>query len=309
MSEDALATRVATIRRFNRFYTKLIGTLSERLLDSPYTLTEVRVLFELAQNDQTAVAELRRALGLDAGYLSRILTGFAADGLVTRGRSPYDARQQVLTLTAAGRSAFAALDARSSDQIRDLISGLSLYRQNRLVEAMTTIEGQLDTPPPQSAPPVVRQAGTGDYGWMVQRHGELYAREYGFDETFEALVARIVADFVTHRDPEREAAWIAEVAGERAGCVLCVRHDDHTAQLRVLLVEPSARGHGVGSRLVDECLTFAKAAGYERIVLSTNQALHAARRIYERAGFVQVPGQPGEDLDHKVVNQHWARPL
>src|SRR6266545_743075 len=255
---------VASVRAVNRFYTRVIGTLAEGLLGSPYTLTEVRVLFELAQRDQLPVTELRRELGLDAGYLSR----FSADGLVDRSRADHDGRQQLLRLTDQGRQVFADLDRRSADQIDGLISGL---------------------------------------GDSVQRHGTLYSQEYGWDETFEALVARIVADFVERHDPKREAAWIAEVDGEPAGCVLCVGEDADTAKLRVLLVEPWARGMGVGSRLVTECLDFARRAGYRRMVLTTNDVLHAARRIYERAGFKRIGG--GESHEHELVNEHWERTL
>jgi DNA-binding MarR family transcriptional regulator/GNAT superfamily N-acetyltransferase len=297
---------VASVRAFNRFYTRVIGTLAEGLLDSPYTLTEVRVLFELAQRDQMSVTELRRELGLDAGYLSRILGRFSADGLVDRSRADHDGRQQLLRLTDQGRQVFADLDRRSADQIDGLISGLSDSEQRRLVSSMDTIRTLLGG---QRRPTQVllRPARTGDFGWIVQRHGTLYSQEYGWDETFEALVARIVADFVERHDPKREAAWIAEVDGEPAGCVLCVEEDAETAKLRVLLVEPWARGMGVGSRLVTECLDFARRAGYRRMVLTTNDVLHAARRIYERAGFKRVGG--GESHEHELVNEHWERTL
>ena len=201
---------------------------------------------------------------------------------------------------------FADLDRRSADQVRDLLSGLSESDRRRLVSSMETIRGLLEAQR-QPTQVLLRPARTGDFGWIVQRHGDLYSDEYGWDETFEALVARIVADFVDHHNPKREAAWIAEVDGERAGCVLCVEEDADTAKLRVLLVEPWARGMGVGSRLVTECLDFARRAGYGRMVLTTNHVLDAARRIYERAGFVRV--EDGGTEEHELVNEHWERTL
>lgn len=304
---DQLAARVASVRSFNRFYTKVIGTLSERLLDSPYTLAEVRVLFELAQRDSTPVAGLRKALDLDAGYLSRILGRFTSDGLVTRARAEHDGRQQVLALTQAGRSVFADIDMRSAAHIGELIGGLSDSQQRRLTEAMRTIESLLGAER-RPEPVVIRAARVGDYGWIIERHGALYSREHGFDASFEAYVARVIADHVEHHDPKREAGWVAEVGGERAGCVLCVRRDDEAAQLRVLLVEPSARGKGIGSRLVDECLRFAREVGYRRIVLSTNSGLHAARRIYQRAGF-KLAGAGAPESGHEIVDQEWSMAL
>lgn len=300
--------RVAAVRDFNRFYTKVIGVLGEGLVRTPYSLTEARVLFELAQRDATEVTELRRSLGLDAGYLSRMLARFDADGVTTRERSGTDARRQVVKLTDSGKAAFAMLDERSGADIGALLAGLADDDQRRLIAAMETIREVLDAA--RSQPPLtLRPLAPGDVGWVVHRHGVLYAQEYGWDETFEALVARILADYVDNRDPVRENAWIAEVDGAPVGCVFCMRRDDETAQLRLLLVEPDARGLGVGTRLVDECLRFARDAGYRRIMLWTNDVLTAARRIYERAGFTLVKEEKHHSYGHDLIGQDWCRDL
>jgi DNA-binding MarR family transcriptional regulator/GNAT superfamily N-acetyltransferase len=299
---------VAAIREFNRYYTARIGMLGEGLLHTPYSLTEARVVFELAQREASEVTELRRILGLDAGYLSRILARFERDGLATRERSPADARRQVVRLTEAGRSVFQLLDTRSAEVIRELVAPATGEERRRLVAAMTAIRTILE-PPPRGGGVVLRPPRPGDFGWVVHRHGQLYAEEYGWDETFEALVARIVADFVEHRDPLRESAWIAEVDGRPVGCVFCMRKEDTVAQLRLLLVEPSARGMGVGAGLVEQCLDFARQAGYARIVLWTNDVLTQARRIYERAGFVLEAEEPHRSFGHDLVGQTWAHAL
>lgn len=300
--------RVADVRAFNRFYTRVIGVLREGLLRSPYSLTEARVIFELAQREVTEAVELRRLLDIDAGYLSRILARFEADRLAVRRRSGVDGRRQVVVLTDQGRTAFETLDARSADETRSLLSRLDEADQRRLVDAMGTIR-QLLGGPPGSEPFVLRAPGPGDLGWVVHRHGILYAREYGWDDTFEALVARIVADYLADRNPRREAAWIAELGGRPVGCVLCVRRDDDVAQLRCLLVEPSARGMGIGARLVDQCVAFARRAGYARLTLWTNDVLEQARRLYERAGFELVDEQEHQSFGHRLVGQHWSRTL
>jgi DNA-binding MarR family transcriptional regulator/GNAT superfamily N-acetyltransferase len=299
--------RVAAVRAFNRFYTGVIGVLDEGLLDSPYSLTEARVIFELAQRERTEVPELRRRLGLDAGYLSRILARFAADGLVRRDRSAADGRRQVVRLTTAGRRAYRTLDRRSAEQVGKLLAPLPPEGQARLVGAMATIHDLLGEAQPVGY--VLRAPRPGELGWVVQRHGALYAAEYGWDQTFEALVAQVVGDYATGRDPAREAAWIADRGGEPVGSVFCVRKDDEMAQLRLLLVEPSARGLGIGAGLVEECLRFAQAAGYRRIVLWTNDVLHAARRIYERAGFTLVASTPHHSFGRDLVGQTWERAL
>jgi DNA-binding MarR family transcriptional regulator/GNAT superfamily N-acetyltransferase len=302
------ATRIDAVREFNRMYTKVIGVLDEGLLSSPYSLTEVRVLFELAHRGSTEVAVLRRALGLDAGYLSRLLAKFDSAGLITRDRSTRDGRQQVAELTAEGKEVFAGLDERSSEQVRGLLGGLTEDNQRRVVQAMDVIRVQLgERPRPETV--VLRPPRPGDLGWVVHRHGALYAAEYGWSSEFEALTAQVIADFLRHNDPSREAAWIAEVRGEPAGSVLCVRKDEHTAKLRLLLVEPSARGHGVGARLVRECVAFARAAGYRALELWTVDVLVSARRIYQHEGF-QLVEQTSEHLfGHDLTGQTWRLDL
>jgi DNA-binding MarR family transcriptional regulator/GNAT superfamily N-acetyltransferase len=301
---------VAEVRAFTRFYTAMLRVLDEGVLDSPYSVTEGRIVYELAQREATDVAELRRELGVDAGYMSRITARLEADGLLTRERSTVDARRQVLRLTDHGRSVFAMLDARSDEQVTGLLADVPEPVRRRVVAAMGTVRAALGGMEPAPLRAVVlRPPGPGDYGWVISRHGALYAEEYGWDTGCEALIARIVGEYVENHDPAREAAWIAEVDGDPAGSVFCVRKDDTTAQLRVLLVEPSARGLGIGSRLVDQCLQFARRAGYRRIVLWTNDVLVSARRIYEAAGFTLVEEEPHHSFGQDLVGQHWARDL
>jgi DNA-binding MarR family transcriptional regulator/GNAT superfamily N-acetyltransferase len=302
---DALGDdRVAAVRTFNRFYTNVLGLLRDGLLRTPYSLTEARLIFELAQREATELAELRRALDIDAGYLSRIVARFEADGLATRERSSSDGRRQVIRLTDRGREAFRMLDERSAEQVRALLSALGQEDQRRLVGAMAAIQGLLGGPSPPE-PYLLRPPGPGDFGWVVHRHGAVYAEEYGWDESFEAYVARIVADYMDSRDPRRESAWIAELDGEPVGCVFCMRREDRVAQLRLLLVEPRARGMGIGGRLVEECVRFAGRAGYERIMLWTNDVLDDARRIYERAGFQLVEEERHQSFGKPLVGQNW----
>jgi DNA-binding MarR family transcriptional regulator/GNAT superfamily N-acetyltransferase len=305
MKSPGVAQRIDAVRAFNRFYTRLIGVISEGLLETPYSLTEARVIFELAQRDLCEVTDLRRSLDLDAGYLSRILSRFAADGLIRRERSADDARRQVTGLTGRGREVFRDLDARSAEQIAGILAGLTEEDQRRLVGAMEAIEDVLgESRRPQMY--VLRPFGAGDFGWVVQRHGALYAAEYGWDVTFEALVARVVADYV---EGGRGDAWIAEVDGEPAGCVFCVPKDERVAQLRLLLVEPSARGLGIGGRLVEECVRYARQRGHEELVLWTNDVLASARRIYQRAGFELVEEGPHHSFGHDLVEQTWRLKL
>ena len=282
MASTATATgtdEVHAVRAFNRFWTQQIGLLQAGLVDTPWSLTEARVLFELAQHEATDLADLRRTLQLDAGYLTRIVGRLKDAGLVTAERSPDDGRRQVIRLTDKGRAEFGTLDGRSSEATAALLGGLPVADRRRLVAAMGTIEDTL-APPSDRRPRayLLREPGPGDLGWMVQRNAAVYAAEYGWDQSYEALVARIVADFGQHRDPACERAWIAEVDGEPAGCVLCVRRDDETAQLRILLVDPAVRGLGIGARLVEECIRFARAAGYRSSVRWANQVPGAAPR-------------------------------
>src|SRR5882762_6673861 len=250
MSATALEHRIATVRRFNRFYTQKIGVLGERLLNSPFSLTEARVLYELALRDHATATELRRDLGLDPGYLSRILAGFRRRGLVSRASSEMDRRQSHLSLTQTGRAAFAPLDASSRDEIATLLSSLPEPDQRRLVAAMEQAERLLDSSSPPKVPYLLRPPAAGDIGWVISRHGALYAQEYGFDQDFEALIAEIAAKFITELDHRRERCWIAEREGEPVGSVFLVKGSERTAKLRLLLVEPSARGLGIGARLV-----------------------------------------------------------
>jgi DNA-binding MarR family transcriptional regulator/GNAT superfamily N-acetyltransferase len=307
--------RVQAVREFNRVYTNMIGLLRGGYLDSPYSLTEARVLFELAQTGATGsagsagseISALRRSVDIDAGYLSRILARFEADGLITRRRSDTDARRRVITLTSAGQDAFRGLDQRSAEQIGALLDQLTEAEQQRLTAAMTTIR---EIAGPRGRPAAVgrRAPRPGDLGWVVQRNGALYAQQYGWDASYEALVARIVADYAGRADP-REAGWIAELDGAPVGCVFCMRKDDRTAQLRLLLVEPGARGMGLGERLAAECLAFARQAGYPEIVLWTNDVLSAARRIYQRLGFELVDSEPHHSFGHDLVGQNWRLSL
>jgi len=300
---------VADVRAFNRFYTRHIGLLHQGVLDSSYSLTEVRVLFELDRAGRMEVSELRRLLDLDAGYLSRMLGRFEGEGLVVRERSAADARRQVAELTGEGRARLAGFDERAAEEVHELLAGLTEEDRGRLVASMATIERILGRTPKPDRPYVIRPPRSGDLGWVVYRHGALYSQEQGWGMDFEALVAKVAADYVNNHDTRREAGWIAEVDGERAGSVFCVRKDDETAQLRMLLVEPSARGMGIGTHLVDECVRFARAAGYRRMVLWTRDVLLGARRIYRAAGFELVEKERGEGDDGAFVEEIWARDL
>lgn len=303
---EPLPAQVARVRRFSRFYTRRLGILEEHLLGSPFSLTEARVLYELAQRDTTTATDIGRLLRLDPGYLSRMLARFGRLGLIERRRAEADGRQSVIRLTASGRRAFGRLDAQSRDDVTAMLRELPPAARADVARAMTLVEDALEAKVPTELPPfILRPHRPGDMGWVVHRHGVIYDREYGWDERFEALVARITADFVDHLDPRRERCWMAERHGEPVGCVFLVRKSDRVGQLRLLLVEPSARGLGLGRRLVQECLAFARAAGYRRVMLWTNDILHAARHIYVAEGFRLVKSYRHRSFGKTLVGQVW----
>ncbi|HYM30741.1 MAG TPA: bifunctional helix-turn-helix transcriptional regulator/GNAT family N-acetyltransferase [Candidatus Cybelea sp.] len=305
MADANLARRVEAVRRFTRFYTRRIGVLQEGLLQSPFSLTQARVLFELAHRDRPSASELGRELGLDAGYLSRILRNFQRRRLLKKTPSETDGRQMLLSLTQAGRDAFAPLNLRSREEVGDMLGPLSLADQRRLVDAMETIETLLGAEPEKRTPYLLRPHRPGDMGWVIGRHAALYAREFGWDETFEAMVAEVAATFIREFKPKRERCWIAERNGENVGSVLVVEASPEVAKLRLLIVEPSARGLGIGARLVDECIRFAKDTGYGTLSLWTNSILIAARRIYENAGFRLVHAEPHHSFGQDLVGETW----
>ena len=311
MTSVQLARRVERVRRFNRFYTRKIGVLEEGLLSSPFPLTEARVIWELAQRERVTATEVGGDLGLDAGYMSRIVRRLTARGIVSRVRSETDGRRQDLSLTDAGRTAFARLNAASRSEIEALLGGIAEEDQERLLGAMATIEGLLEAGPERRVPYILRPHGPGDIGWVIHRHGVLYHREYGWDERFEALVAEVAARFVKNFDARRERCWIAERDGENVGSVFLVSHPERAgvARLRLLLVEPRARGLGIGRRLVNECTRFARGAGYGVITLWTNSVLHSARRIYEAEGYRLVKSEPHESFGQGLVGETWELEL
>ncbi|OOG51891.1 bifunctional helix-turn-helix transcriptional regulator/GNAT family N-acetyltransferase [Polaromonas sp. C04] len=297
---------VKAVRAFNRFYTQRIGVL-DPYLGSEFALTQVRVLYELAHRDQPTAAELGRDLALDAGYLSRILRSFETRGWLARVASPADARQSLLKLTDAGHHAFAPLQQKSRDQAAALLGALPAAGQRQLIEAMATVQRLLDTS--QATPPtrtvLLRDMRPGDMGWVVQQHGELYAREYGWNSEFEGLVAGIVAGFIKDYQPGWERCWIAELDGERVGSIFVMRKSKTVAQLRLLILAPQARGLGLGARLTDECMAFARAQGYKKMLLWTNSCLTAARNIYARRGFKLVKSEPYHGFGHDLVGETW----
>jgi DNA-binding MarR family transcriptional regulator/GNAT superfamily N-acetyltransferase len=304
----ASTEQIEQVRSFNRFYTNVAGLLREGLLDTDLTLTEARVVFDLAQRDQTEVAELRATLQLDAGYLSRLIGRLERRKLLTRARSQADGRRQVLSLTAAGRRQFELLDRRSAAEVGALLDRVPDDDRRRLVGAMDAIRDVLD-PAPQPRAFVLRPPAPGDYGWIVRTHGAVYSEQFGWDVRFEALVARIVGEWAAGHDPQREACWIAEVDGSPAGSVFCMRKSERVARLRLLCVEPRARGLGIGTRMVDECIRFARSAGYRRMTLWTNDVLTSARRIYEGAGFTLDDEEPHAMFGPEVRGQNWSRDL
>jgi DNA-binding MarR family transcriptional regulator/N-acetylglutamate synthase-like GNAT family acetyltransferase len=309
MSEIEQMQRIEAVRRFSRFYTRKIGVLQEGLLDSAFSLAEARVIYELAHHETATATELARELGLDGGYLSRMLKSLEQRGHVERRPAEHDARQMLLSLAEQGQAVFAELNGRSRAQVGALLDPLSTADQARLVEAMETVERLLGEQPLRRAPYILRHHQPGDIGWVVARHGALYAREYGWDETFEALAAEIGARFIRNFDPKRERCWIAEKDGENVGSVFLVRQSDEVAKLRMLLVEPKARGLGIGRRLIEECIRFARLKGYRKLTLWTNSVLVAAIHLYEQAGFRLVEEERHHSFGQDLVGQNWELDL
>jgi DNA-binding MarR family transcriptional regulator/GNAT superfamily N-acetyltransferase len=308
--QKPIADTVERVRAFNRTWTEVLGLLDRHLLDTEHTLTEARVLFELGRSKHGLDRlELRDRLAIDQSFLGRVLTRLKRAGLVTVARDQADGRRHHLTLTTNGLSAYRELDKRSAKQIDTLVARLTGDQRELLVEAMTVIPALIRPSSSRPADVALRALEPGDLGWVVERHGAIYADEFSWNTDFEALVAQIVADFHSQRRPQRDNAWIATVDGARAGCVFCVERDPTTAQLRILLVEPWARGLGIGSMLVEECIAFARAAGYSTMMLWTNDILVAARRIYESAGFVLTEEEHHNSFGHELVGQNWVLDL
>lgn len=305
MPEDNLHEGVALLRRFNRFYTKQIGLLTRGLLKTRFPLIQARVLYELAQQDQTTASALVDKLNIDPGYLSRILSTFEKKGLLRKNRSTSDSRQRILKLTIPGKKSFAELDERSRKVAEKMLLSLVEEDRHRLLRAMQTIETILDTEPKPPTPYLLRPHRPGDIGWIIHRHGVVYAEEYDFDETFEALVAEILVQFIQKHDPKRECLWIAEQEGERIGSVMIVDAGDQVAQLRLLLVEPKARGQTVGMRLIDECINFSRRNRYRKIKLWTQSNLLEAHHLYEKAGFEMVSKSPHRSFGQDLIAEFW----
>ena len=308
MSQPDSEREVASVRAFNRFYTRKLGVLDQHLLESPFSLSEARVLYELAHREDAAARDIGIELGLDAGYLSRIVQKFDDDGLISRKPLPADRRQMRLGLTAKGRQAFARLNRSSHDEVARMLAALSPADRTRVTAAMATIERLLGTTNVAPAA-ILRDPRPGDMGWVVQSHGALYASEYGFDASFEALVAEIAAKFLTSFDASRERCWIADIEGAQVGSIFLVRHTDDVAKLRLLLVDPAGRGQGLGQRLVAECIAFARACGYRRITLWTQSILVAARAIYQAAGFKLVATEPHRSFGQSLIGETWELEL
>jgi DNA-binding MarR family transcriptional regulator/N-acetylglutamate synthase-like GNAT family acetyltransferase len=309
MSRRQHDSRIAAVRRFNRFYTRQIGVLRKKFLDSPYSLGEARVLYEIASGHSLTATDIGRALDLDAGYLSRVLRNFERRGLVRRTASATDARQSHLTLSPRGHKAYGPLEQGSQRDTGTMLDKLAPADQARLIAAMQTIEsllGSEEITEPHPHPTYrLRAPVPGDFGWMVKRHGEIYAQEYGWTEPFEGLCAQIVADFANKNDPKRERCWIAEMDGEVVGCVFLAKDSAKVARIRLLLVDPKARGLGVGARLADECIRFARRTGYKKITLWTHSNLSAARHIYQKAGFRLMRTERHSSWGRRVVSEHW----
>jgi DNA-binding MarR family transcriptional regulator/GNAT superfamily N-acetyltransferase len=309
MSQQQSDAEIATVRAFNRFYTRKLGVLDQQLLKSPFSLSEARVLYELAHRENPAAKVIGIELGLDPGYLSRIVQNFEEIGLITRKPLPSDRRQHRLALTPKGRQAFAKLERSTQDDVAAMLATLPLGGSRRLIAAMAEIERLLGASREQVPPAMLRSHRAGDMGWVVQSHGALYASEYGFDSSFEGLVAEIAAKFLASFDASRERCWIAEIGGAPVGSVFLVRHTDDIAKLRLLLIDPAGRGQGLGKRLVAECVSFARQCGYRKITLWTQSILIAARKIYQDAGFVLVASEPHRSFGQSLIGETWEREL
>jgi DNA-binding MarR family transcriptional regulator/GNAT superfamily N-acetyltransferase len=301
--------RIAAVRRFNRFYTRQIGVLRKTFLDSPYSLAEARVLYEIANGHSLTASEIGRKLDLDPGYLSRTLCNFEKRGLIVRRTSARDGRQSHLKLSPHGRRAFAPLERHSQRDAGGMLGKLAPVERARLIDAMRTIEtlleGENAAKPQRNARYTLRAPIPGDFGWVVKRHAELYAQEYQWNEPFEGLCAKIVADYANNNDPARERCWIAEIDGENVGCIFLAKQSATVARIRLLLVDPKARGLGLGARLVDECIRFARSAGYKKITLWTHSVLTAARHIYQKAGFKLTRTERHKSWGRPVVSEYW----
>lgn len=309
MQTRALEKRVQAVRQFSRFYTRQLGVLNEKLLDSKFSITEVRVLFELAHRSECTAREVGQDLGLDAGYLSRILNRFSRAKLITRERSKLDARNIQLRLTARGRSVFQTLDHQASAQVSEMLNRLSQPVQEKLIWSLRRAEELFAGINPANEAVVLRSHRPGDIGWVIHRHGALYAEEYGWDESFEALVAEVAAQFIRNFDPNRERCWIAELDGDVVGSIFLVKYMEEIAKLRLLLVEPHARGLGIGRKLVRECIGFARQSRYKKVTLWTQSCLLAARKLYRDAGFKLVKEEPQCAFGADLVSEIWELEL
>jgi DNA-binding MarR family transcriptional regulator/GNAT superfamily N-acetyltransferase len=309
MAENKLHEGVAVFRRFNRFYTKQIGLLAQGLLKTRFPLTQARILYELAQYEQSTARDLINELNIDPGYLSRILSSFEKEGLLRKVRSKSDSRQRILKLTTQGKKSFAVLNERSGKEAEALLLSLSEEDRHRLLNAMQTIEDILGTESETMTSYLLRPHEPGDIGWIIHRHGVVYSEEYGFDETFEALVAEILVQFIRKHDPKRERIWIAEQDGQRIGSVMIVEAGDQVAQFRLLFVEPKARGKGIGKRLINECINFSKRNRYRKIKLWTQSNLLEARHLYAKAGFDLVEESPHKSFGHDLIAEIWELSL
>ena len=305
MADIILQEHIHAVRRFNRFFTRQIGVLREGLLHSPYSLTEARIIFELANQSNLTASNLCEELGLDAGYLSRILNKLEQQNLIEKSRSDEDGRQRLISLTTEGQNAFTFLDNRSNDEISEMLGELKESERVHLIEAMHSIENILDHGFKYAEPFYLRHHEPGDMGWVIHQHGLLYNQEYRWDESFEALVAQICAGFINHFDPQKERCWIAEIQGERVGSIFCVKESEDVAKLRLLLVVPKARGLGLGTRLVKECIRFARRSGYQKLTLWTNDVLVEAREIYKKNGFKLVKEEHHHSFGQDLVGQNW----